>query len=128
MLTVINSTRGITLGDSIELADTSIKRMVGLLGRRSLAAGEGLWIDPSSGVHTFGMSFPIDVVGLDRDLKVIKLWRCLVPFRLTSVSFKMKSVLELPCGVISQSQLQVGDQLDIAPSSPTNPASAQKTL
>ena len=127
MLTVINSTRGITLGDSIELADTSIKRMVGLLGRRSLAAGEGLWIDPSSGVHTFGMSFPIDVVGLDRDLKVVKLWRCLVPFRLTSVSFKIKSVLELPCGVISQSQLQVGDQLDIAPSSPANPAAAQKT-
>jgi uncharacterized membrane protein (UPF0127 family) len=128
MLTVTNSTRGITLGDSIELAGTSIKRMVGLLGKRGLAAGEGLWINPSSGVHTFGMAFPIDVVGLDRDLKVVKLWRCLVPFRLTSVSLKMKSVLELPCGVISQSQLQVGDQLQIAPSPPANSASAQKAL
>jgi uncharacterized membrane protein (UPF0127 family) len=95
--------------------------MVGLLGRRSLAAGGGLWINPSSGVHTFGMAFSIDVVGLDRNLKVIKLWRCLKPFRLTSVSLKLKSVIELPCGVISHSQLQIGDQLHIASTSPVTP-------
>jgi len=116
MLRVTNTTRGITVGDRVELADTSLKRMFGLLGRRGLDAGGGLWIRPSSGVHTFGMAFRIDVVGLDRDLKVIKLWRCLAPFRLTSVSFKMKSVLELPCGVISQSQMQLGDQMDISSS------------
>ena len=119
MLTVTNSTRGTVLGENIELAGTSLKRMVGLLGRRGLAAGGGLWIDPSSGVHTFFMAFGIDVVGLDRDLKVVKLWRCIPPFRVTSVSLKVKSVIELPCGVISQAQLQVGDQLQIASSSPT---------
>jgi hypothetical protein len=91
--------------------------MFGLLGRRGLDAGGGLWIKPSSGVHTFGMAFRIDVVGLDRDLKVIKLWRCLAPFRVTSVSLKMKSVIELPCGVIKQAQLQLGDQVHISPNS-----------
>jgi len=74
-----------------------------------------LWIKPSSGVHTFGMAFTIDVVGLDRDLKVIKLWRCLVPFRVTSVSLKLKSVLELPCGTIKASQTKLGDQIAIQP-------------
>ena len=113
MLRVTNTTRGITVGDRVELADTSLKRMFGLLGRRGLDAGGGLWIRPSSGVHTFGMAFSIDVVGLDRDLKVIKLWSCLVPYRITAVSFKLKSVLELPCGVIEASQMQVGDQLEI---------------
>jgi uncharacterized membrane protein (UPF0127 family) len=39
--------------------------------------------------------------------------------RITSVSFKLRSVIELPCGIISQAQLQVGDQLEIAESSPT---------
>jgi uncharacterized membrane protein (UPF0127 family) len=63
------------------------------------------------------MAFKIDVVGLDRDLKVIKLWRCLAPFRVTSVSLKMKSVLELPCGTISQSQMQLGDQMHISSAS-----------
>src|ERR1022692_4336561 len=107
MLRVTNPTRGTTVGDSVELADTSLKRMFGLLGRRGLDAGGGLWIKPSSGVHTFGMAFKIDVVGLDRDLKVFKIWRCLVPFRVTSVSLKLKSVLELPCGAISLAQMQV---------------------
>jgi uncharacterized membrane protein (UPF0127 family) len=113
MFKVINTTRGTTVGDTIELADTSFKRMFGLLGRRGLDAGGGLWIKPSSGVHTFGMAFGIDVVGLDRNHKIIKMWRCLPPFRITSVSLKLKSVLELPCGAISKAELQVGDQLQI---------------
>jgi len=117
MLRVSNTTRGNTVGESVELADTSLKRMFGLLGRRGLDAGGGLWIKPSSGVHTFGMVFKIDVVGLDRDLKVIKLWRCLPPFRVTSVSMKLKSVIELPCGTISKSQIQLGDQLQISENS-----------
>lgn len=115
MFRVTNTTRDTIVGESVELADTSMKRMFGLLGRRGLDAGGGLWIKPSSGVHTFGMAFKIDVVGLDRDLKVIKIWRCLVPFRVTSVSMKMKSVLELPCGAISLARMQVGDQLQIEP-------------
>jgi uncharacterized membrane protein (UPF0127 family) len=115
MLKVANTTRGTIVGDRIELADTSMKRMFGLLGRRGLDAGGGLWIKPSSGVHTFGMAFKIDVVGLDRDLKVIKLWRCLAPCRVTSVSLKLKSVLELPPGTISQTEIQLGDQIQIAP-------------
>ena len=110
------------MGDKVELADTSLKRMFGLLGRRGLDAGGGLWIKPSSGVHTVGMAFRIDVVGLDRDLKVIKLWRCIPLFRVTSVSMKVKSVVELPCGVINDSQMQIGDQLQI--SSVTGPVPA----
>jgi uncharacterized membrane protein (UPF0127 family) len=117
MFKVTNTTRGTTVGDSIELADTSLKRMFGLLGKRGLDAGGGLWIKPSSGVHTVGMSFKIDVVGLDRNLKIVKMWRCLPPFRVTSVSLKLRSVLELPCGTITQSQLQVGDQLQVDASS-----------
>ena len=113
MLRVTNTTRGNTVGENIEQADTSLKRMVGLLGRRGLDAGAGLWIRPSSGVHTVGMAFAIDVVGLDRDLKVIKLWRRLVPYRLTSVSLQLRSVLELPSGTIAQSEIQLGDQLQI---------------
>lgn len=112
---VNNTTRGSSIGQNVELADTSLTRMFGLLGRRGLDAGAGLWIKPSSGVHTFFMMFRIDVIGLDKDLKVVKLWRCLAPFRVTSVSFKIHSVVELPCGTIKRSETQVGDQLEILP-------------
>jgi uncharacterized membrane protein (UPF0127 family) len=117
MFRVMNTTRDTVVGDSIELADTSMARMFGLLGRRGLDSGGGLWIKPSSGVHTVGMSFRLDVVGLDREFRIIKLWRGLRPLRMTSVSFKLKSVLELPCGTIDRSRMEVGDRLQIVPPS-----------
>jgi uncharacterized membrane protein (UPF0127 family) len=111
MFKVTDTTRGTTVGDSIQLADTSLSRMFGLLGRKGLDAGGGLWIKPSSGVHTFFMAFSIDVIGLDRDLKVIKLWHSLPPWRVTSVSVKLKSVIELPSGAIRAADIQIGDTL-----------------
>ena len=110
---VENTTRAVLIGDRIELAHSSMRRLFGLLGRRGLSAGGGLWISPSSGIHTMGMAFPIDVIGLDRNRNIVKLWNSLRPFRLTSISFKMKSVLELPAGTILASGAQLGDTLQI---------------
>ena len=110
---VENTTRAVLIGDRIELAHSSMRRLFGLLGRRGLSAGGGLWISPSSGIHTMGMAFPIDVIGLDRNHNIVKLWNSLRPFRLTSISFKMKSVLELPAGTILASGAQLGDTLQI---------------
>ena|ERR1700761_8635874 len=102
------------IGDRIGVADTSLSRMRGLIGRRRLDSGEGLWIAPSSGVHTIGMSFAIDVVGLDKHFRVIKLWNQLVPCRITSVSLSMRSVLELPPGRILETGIQIGDSIRVA--------------
>jgi len=77
-----------------------------------LDAGEGLWIQPSSGVHTFFMRFTIDVVGLDRKRTVVKLWPNLVPWRVTSIKTKISTVLELPAGTIAASGTEVGDSFD----------------
>ena len=113
VVTVINKTRGTLLGDRIEVADTSMSRMFGLLGRRGLGDGEGLWIRPSSGVHTVGMKFSIDVIGLDKELKVVRVWPRLVPYRVTSVDLKVRSVIELGAGGIDQGDVMVGDLLHI---------------
>lgn len=110
---VKNETRGTLVGDRIVVADKSLTRLFGLLPKKGLDAGEGLWITPSSGVHTFGMRFTIDVIGLDKNRRVIKLWPELAPWRVTSVSTKMSSVVELPAGVIRNSGVQVGDQISI---------------
>ena len=114
LVQVVNQTRGIAVGEEIELADTSFRRMWGLLGRSKLSAGGGLWIRPSSGVHTLGMKFAIDVVGLDKGMRVVKLWPDLLPFRVTSVSLKIQSVIELPAGTIKERQIEVGDCFQIA--------------
>ena len=113
VVTVTNLTRETVIGSQIEIADTSLSRMIGLLRKRGLNAGEGLWIKPSSGVHTVGMKFTIDVIGLDKDLRVVKLWPQLVPFRLTSVSLKVSSVIELGGGQIAECGVQLGDLLEV---------------
>jgi uncharacterized membrane protein (UPF0127 family) len=108
---VANATRGTVLGSEVRVADTAVSRLVGLLGNSDLRSGSGLLIEPSSGVHTFGMRFPIDVVALDRKLKVRGVWENLGPFRIAAVSFQTHKVLELPVGAIRESQTQVNDQL-----------------
>jgi uncharacterized membrane protein (UPF0127 family) len=113
LVKVTNTNRNTVVGDKIEVADTSFTRLFGLLGRRNLDTGRGLWIRPSSGVHTLGMFIPIDVIGLDKSLRVIRIWPNLVPWRLTSVSLKIQSVIELPAGRVQQCDTQVGDQLEI---------------
>ncbi|WP_128912087.1 DUF192 domain-containing protein [Granulicella sibirica] len=117
MQTVVirNHISGAEIGDRIEYAANSLTRLVGLLGRSTLTAGEGLWIDPSSGVHTIGMRFAIDVVGLDRSMRVIKVWQRLKPQRVTSISTNVRSVLELAAGEIDARSIRLGDVLRATP-------------
>jgi uncharacterized membrane protein (UPF0127 family) len=105
-------TSATTVGTRIAIADTPFTRLVGLIGRRRLDAGCGLLIRPSCGIHTFGMLFSIDVVALDRRLRVVKVWPRLAPFRVTSIHRKAHSFLELPAGQIGHSRIKVGDQLE----------------
>jgi uncharacterized protein len=113
-MTFKNRTKANTIGTRIAVAETSLTRLIGLVGRRRLDAGCGLLIRPSSGIHTFGMLFAIDVIALSRSMQVVKLWPSLPPFRITSISWKVQSVLELPAGEISRCQIEVGDQFEMA--------------
>lgn len=110
---VLNATKDTVLGDRIGVAGTNMTRMVGLLGRRGLDAGEGLLIMPSQAIHTVAMRFAIDVVFLDRDWQVIHLSPDVRPFRITGLHWKARSVLELPAGVIAQTSTSIGDQLAV---------------
>lgn len=104
-------TRGTILGDGIDVADTSAKRSTGLLKHTGLEPGEGLWIVPCEGIHTFFMKFAIDVVYIDRKKRVRKVVRAIKPWR-TSLCISAHSVIELPVGAIDASGTQPGDQLD----------------
>jgi uncharacterized membrane protein (UPF0127 family) len=114
LLTLTIPQKSVTLGSRIGVADRSLTRLFGLLGRRSLEPGSGLLIQPSSGVHTFFMLFPIDVVALDRNLRVLAVWRRLPPWRITPISLKSSSSLELAPGEIDRCGIEPGDQLAIA--------------
>ncbi|MCY1080804.1 DUF192 domain-containing protein [Archangium lansingense] len=110
-LKVSNVTRERLLADRAERAESFSARFVGLMGRRSLAFGEGLHIVPCNSIHTFFMRIPIDVAFLDRDGVIVKQFLALPPWRATSVYFQAKSVLELPAGALQASGTQEGDRL-----------------
>jgi uncharacterized protein len=104
-------TRETLVADRAEIADTSAKRRTGLLKHTGLAPGEGLWIAPCEGVHTFGMKFAIDVIFLNRKRKVLKIRPNMVRGRM-SLSLRAHSVLELPAGRLEQTGTVAGDQLE----------------
>jgi len=113
-VTVTIPEKAVTIGSNIGLADTFLTRLFGLLGKSGLEPGSGILIQPSSGVHTIGMRFPIDVVGLDRSLRVLKVWRRMPSWRMTNVNFRIHSMLELAPGQIDDCSIEPGDQLAIA--------------
>ena len=61
-LTIVDQTSGAVVGDQIRFANTVLARLIGPLGATTLNSGEGLLLAPSSGVHTWGMWFSIDVI------------------------------------------------------------------
>jgi uncharacterized protein len=120
---VYNKTRETFVATEAAVADSYVRRLVGLLGKtpRWAQLGSGLWIVPSRGVHTIGMLFPIDLIFLNKEKEVVHLEEHVRPFRISSVSLKASSVLELPPHAIYRSGTQVGDLIEISALKPGPP-------
>ncbi len=117
MMTVYNTSRSNAVCLRARRADNFLLRLFGLLGQRGLGQEAGLLISPSSGVHTIGMRFSIDVIALSKDHRVVGVWESVGPWRVRGVSFRTASVLELPSGRARQCGVSVGDQLAVFPAS-----------
>ena len=79
--------------------------------RRRLEPGAGMWINPCNGIHMFFMRFAIDAVFLDRELKVVRVYRCLGRWRVVPLVWGAQSVVELPPGSLDGLELAKGDAL-----------------
>ena len=130
---VYNKTRETFVATEAVVADGYLRRLVGLLGKtkRWARLGAGLWIIPSRGVHTIGMLFSIDLLFLSKDKEVVHLQEYVRPFRISKVTLKAVSVLELPPHTIYRTGTRVGDRLEISSSQAARPdvkAEAQVSL
>jgi uncharacterized membrane protein (UPF0127 family) len=110
---VYNQTRESFLSLGVAAADTTVARLKGLIGKLTMGLDEGLWIVPSRGIHTVGVLFPLDLVYLDENYKVIHAVESFPTFRISPLITQAASVLELPTHTIYSSQTQPGDQLVI---------------
>ncbi len=114
---VYNQTRDTFVATEVTVANTYLRRLIGLLGKtkRWARPGRGLWIVPSHGVHTVGMLFPIDLIFLDHGKQVIYVEEHVRPFRISKISIKANSILELPAHTVFRTGTRVGDRLEILP-------------
>jgi uncharacterized membrane protein (UPF0127 family) len=112
-----NLDRGAILASRLETADSLWGKFRGLMGRRSLDAGAGLWLPESNGIHMMFMRFPIDAVFLGRPTAdgsrpIVSLHRALPAWRgMVPLVRGAHGVLELPAGAIDASSSQVGDRV-----------------
>jgi uncharacterized membrane protein (UPF0127 family) len=110
---VYNQTQECFLSLGVMAADTVFWRLKGLIGKLRLKPDEGMWVVPSHGIHTVGVLFPVDLIYLDKDQKVIHVVEHFPRFRFAPIRKRADSVLELPTHTIFSTQTRPGDQFVI---------------
>ncbi len=109
---LFNKTKNQLVVAHVEEANTHFERMRGLLGRASYPETSGMLFFTTS-IHTFFMNFPIDVVFLDRNLRVVRATQNVKPGRIIWPVLIAKSVIEFSVGAIERGKIEVGDQLHV---------------
>lgn len=105
--------RGAIVVESVDVADRWHRRLRGLLGRRSLGPGRGMYLAPCSAVHTFFMQFSLDLFFLGREGHVLKLVRYVGPGRMVVGGLRAHAVVELEAGWLAEDAITIGDRLEI---------------
>ncbi|HEY3085750.1 MAG TPA: DUF192 domain-containing protein [Candidatus Dormibacteraeota bacterium] len=110
----VHERSGKVLAEELEMPQTMFGRGLGLMFRKKLDPGRGMWIVPCNGIHMMFMNFPIDAVFLDSRERVKKVYRKLPAWwGIVPVEWGAHSVLELPPGSTDGVDLQRGDQIVI---------------
>ena len=94
------------------LADSFFKRFKGLMFGKKMDGYDAIVIKPCKSIHTFFMRYSIDVIFLNKELKIIKINRNLRPWRITSVCLFAEQVIELESGRVDKN-LKKGDELEL---------------
>jgi uncharacterized membrane protein (UPF0127 family) len=95
------------------MARSFIQKLRGLLFRKQIVQGEGLFLEPCNSIHMFGMKYSIDAIFLDRRGKVVALLRNFSPGKVSALYWSAHACLELPAGAIDKSGTELDDELVI---------------
>ncbi len=102
---------GRCIARQVQMACSFRSRCIGLLRRREILEHEGWLFIPGGSVHTLGMRFNIDVVFLNRQMRVLGLAENVAPWRIVIAPSGTTRVLELAAGKIATTRLIAGTYL-----------------
>jgi len=106
---IIENENNLNIQFKARWAKTLWQRFVGLLATPVLNKNEGLLLSPCNSVHTIGMRYPLDLIFMDREGRVVKCVKDLVPFRTASAKLAHYT-LELPVGTITRAGVTIGNR------------------
>jgi uncharacterized protein len=86
------------------------EKIAGLIGKEKPSA---IMLQTRFGIHTFGVKFPIDVLILNNEDKVMSLKENLKPNRIFLWNPKYARVLELPDGMIKKKAIKMNEVIDL---------------
>jgi uncharacterized membrane protein (UPF0127 family) len=120
VLKAFNQTRGVVVCARLESAGGMAGKSRGLLGRNGLDAGSGMLfeagrLEPFMWMHMFFMRFPIDIIFLDHEGRVMHISHALRPWRVLAPVWGAKQALELAAGAARQTGTQIGDVIRVEP-------------
>ncbi len=112
---LINKTKGINFGQ-LDFADSFMSRFMGLMLRKNPENGMILKLPSSrsrrgSAIHMFFMRFPLDIIFLDDNKKVVDMVS-IKPWKTYTPKSPAKYVVELEEGSINNYKLEIGDEMD----------------
>ncbi|MBU2102739.1 MAG: DUF192 domain-containing protein [Candidatus Omnitrophica bacterium] len=111
---VTNNTKQCILAARASIASTFLDRFLGLIPRKELAPDEALIFYHAPSIHMFFMRFSIDVIFLDKKMRVLKIYRRLMPWKMAHC-FGSTITIELPAGKSIAIPTEVGDSLTLTP-------------
>lgn len=95
----------------VSRADNWLSKGWGVLGRRTLPVGTGVWLPGVASVHTMGVRFPLDLLFLDSHLRTVRVLPNVPPGRWLVRASGAAHTLELGAGTLAllTSALSAGD-------------------
>jgi uncharacterized protein len=104
----LETTAGALIAEHVEVADGILSRFMGLMFRSSLPDGHGLALRPCNSIHMFFMRFPLDVLFVDGDGKVLRVLDSIKPWRASTPVRGSKGAIELPAGTAARTGVAPG--------------------
>lgn len=92
--------------NNMDVADTFLTRLKGLMFKKEMPENYGLMIYPCNSIHMFFMNFPIDVLFVNDKDEIIDFLEDFQINKISKIYNKAKYVIELPSGTIKNKKIE----------------------
>jgi uncharacterized protein len=108
-----NITKNIILSEKVDYCKSITSKARGLMFTRKKNRALVFLFDKEQkiSIHMFFVFYPIDVLWLDKNKKVVQLKENLMPFLICKAQKNAQYLVELPAGIISRTKTSIEDTI-----------------